>query len=290
LLEVLEALVAKPLLISGVTPAALFRVIERYAPTVLVDEWDSTGEEMQEALRQVLNSGFRRTGRVLRCVGDDHEPVCFWTFAPKAVAGIGEVADTVASRSIRVALTRRLSGEAIARFVGFDGTELARKCARWAKDHAEQLRAARPDVPSELSDRQAEAWAPLLAIADLCGAWGELARQAALLLCGQPAGESITVALLADIRQVFDRPEPADRLRTEQLLSALNGMADRPWATFCHGAPLHAHKLSQLLGRYDIGPTTIAIGAARAKGYFRGAFEEAFARFLPPSPIPVSPI
>jgi putative DNA primase/helicase len=57
--------VARPLYVSGIKPAALLRIIETRAPTLLLDEMDAAmkqDREMAEALRGIINSGFDRAG------------------------------------------------------------------------------------------------------------------------------------------------------------------------------------------------------------------------------------
>ena len=60
-LYVLGALVPRPPPASNMTTAALFRAIDRYRPTLLIDEAD-TFLEQNEELRGVLNSGHSRMG------------------------------------------------------------------------------------------------------------------------------------------------------------------------------------------------------------------------------------
>ena len=123
------------------TAAALFRVVEGYRPTLLVDEADTFLAEADE-LRGVLNSGHRKGGQVLRTVGDDHEPRSFSTFAAVAIAIIGNLPDTLADRSVTVDLKRRLPSETVESF-RFDRVAhldvLARQAARWAPDNAAPL-------------------------------------------------------------------------------------------------------------------------------------------------------
>jgi hypothetical protein len=79
---------------SNISAAAIFRYIESHSPTLLIDEADSFARD-DEALRGVLNSGHSRdTAFVVRCEGDANEPKEFSTWAPKAIAGIGELAPT----------------------------------------------------------------------------------------------------------------------------------------------------------------------------------------------------
>jgi hypothetical protein len=121
LLEVMELLVHKPWMTGRVTAACLTRKIDAVRPTLLLDESDAAfagAEEYAEALRGVLNTGYRWNGVASCCVGQGanigfHD---FKTFCPKAIAGIGKLPDTVASRSIAIWLKRRAPGEAVEDF------------------------------------------------------------------------------------------------------------------------------------------------------------------------------
>ena len=172
----------KALPTANVSAAALFRVVEGYRPTLLVDEADTFLAESDD-LRGVLNSGHRRGGSVLRTVGDDHEPRAFATYAAVAIGIIGSLPDTLADRSIPVDLKRKLSSEVTESFridrVGHLEV-LARKAARWAADNADAIAAADPDMPPGVHSRAADNWRPLFAIADAAGGeWPKRARAAA---------------------------------------------------------------------------------------------------------------
>ena len=75
--------------------SALVRKIDRYKPTLLLDESDAAFEaksgDYSEALRGILNTGFERDGAYTMNVpvGNSWEPRDFSTFAAKAIAGIG---------------------------------------------------------------------------------------------------------------------------------------------------------------------------------------------------------
>ncbi|MET0195282.1 MAG: DUF3631 domain-containing protein, partial [Hyphomicrobiaceae bacterium] len=103
------------------------------------------------------------------------------------MAGIGSLPDTVADRSIQIEMKRKKRSEMVSRLRSRDGDELrllARKAARWAADHEIELAAADPATPPQLNDRAADAWSPLLAIADAAGGdWPRRARHAAGMLC-----------------------------------------------------------------------------------------------------------
>lgn len=127
-----------------------------------------------EGLRALLNAGNRRGTRVPRCVGPSQALVDFAIFCAKALAGIGDLPDTVADRSIPIRLKRKAPGEAVERFrrrhAEADAEPLRARVASWAADHLDGLAIAEPVLPLELNDRAADAWEPLLAIADRAGA------------------------------------------------------------------------------------------------------------------------
>jgi len=270
---------------ANITVAAMFRTVEAGRPTLLIDEADSFLKDNDE-LRGIINSGHARDGQVIRLVGDDHEPRVFSTWCPVAIAAIGGLPGTIEDRSVIIQMRRRRSDERVARFrvdrVGAQ-QELGRKAARWAADSARALRDADPAVPTELNDRAADNWRPLLAIADRAGSqWPEKARRAALELSAVIAGEPDTMRtlLLSDIRVVFGMRK-TDRLKSEALTTALNAMSDRPWPTFDRGRMMTPAGIARMLRPFGITPETIRFGEETAKGYRLSAFEDAFARYLP---------
>src|SRR5262249_10482591 len=72
LLDVIEALVNKPLVVSNTTGAALVRIISLDRPTLLVDEAD-TFLTSNEDLRGIVNAGHKKGGCIVRCEGDQNE-------------------------------------------------------------------------------------------------------------------------------------------------------------------------------------------------------------------------
>jgi putative DNA primase/helicase len=287
LLKMLGALVHRPLSTANLTAAALFRIVEAQAPTLLVDEADTFLRENEE-LRGVLNAGHdRQSAQVVRCVGDEHEPRTFRVWAPVAIAAIGKIPDTLMDRSVVVAMKRKAPGESVKRFRRREQAALAdlrRKCERWAIDCAPSLCDVQPRLPDELNDRAADNWEALLAIADLAGmGWGDRARKAAALLSGADADDEATQGetLLTDVRTVFEA-RAIDRLSTKTLLDDLAKLDGRPWAEASKGRPLTSHHLGRLLKRFDIRPGTIRLdNGSTPKGYKRADFEDAWARYVP---------
>jgi len=147
LLGLLNMLCRRPLPVANVSPAALFRVIEQSAPTLLIDEGDSFLARNEE-LRGVINAGHTRsTAFVLRTVGDDFEPRRFAVFGPKALALIGKAPHTITDRSIVIELRRKLPSERVTKLRDAPKARihaLRAALARWALDDAHRIADARP--------------------------------------------------------------------------------------------------------------------------------------------------
>jgi hypothetical protein len=152
------------------------------------------------------------------------EPRAFSTWCPMLLAGIGRLPDTVADRSITIEMTRKRPDEMVKRLGTRDGGELrdlGRKAARWVVDNLDNIERADPKVPEQLNDRAADAWSPLLAIADVAGGeWPMRARKTAVELSGGEGAETIREMLLNDIRDAFDAKK-ADRLASDDLVACL---------------------------------------------------------------------
>ncbi|MBF0310176.1 MAG: DUF3631 domain-containing protein [Magnetococcales bacterium] len=298
LLTVLGGLVPKPLHLSNITAAAVFRAIEVAQPTLLIDEAD-TFVDGKDELRGILNCGHNRaTATVLRVGGEELEVRAFCTWAPLAIAAIGRLPDTLQDRSIVISMRRKLPTEQVER-LRLDRLghlhELARKAARWANDNLSRLKDADPvDIPDCLSDRGQDNWRTLLAIADAVGGgWPDCARRAIRELAGEPdedEGGSIREMLLADIRAIWAETA-VDVLTTESLLARLTGgqFADHPWATFDRGRAMSPRALANLLKPFGIRPSTNRVGGTLAKGYRRQAFLDAFKRYIP-ADTPILPV
>jgi putative DNA primase/helicase len=184
-LAILKWLAPRSELAGSISAAALFRYIEQERPTLLIDEFDLGGGD--EEMRRILNSSHKRVGaKVIRCEGEDNRPRPFSTWAPKAIATITKLADTLRDRSILIEMRHKTVDEEIERWSEDDSVELAtlrRKLLRWTEDNAEALKNAHPEAPSALDDGAADNWRPLLAIADAAGGgWPARARAAAMRL------------------------------------------------------------------------------------------------------------
>jgi putative DNA primase/helicase len=289
LLDVLAALVLRPMAASNVSAAAVYRAVERWRPTLLLDELDTYIHDTDE-LRGVINSSHRRSqAYVARCEERAGEivPVRYSTWCARALACIGRLPETLEDRSIILRLRRRAANETVARY-RHDRTPgelepLRRQAARWARDSEAVLYAADPAMPPELHDREADSWRPLFAIAEIAGgSWPSLARDAALALSDARATSDATIGieLLRDLRTIF-AARAVPRIPTDDLIRDLTADAERPWATYQGGRSITARKLARLLDPFEIGPTKWRDGIVTARGYQAADMGDAWSRYLP---------
>jgi hypothetical protein len=296
LLDTLELVVARVWRAIQPSEAVVFRKIARDAPTLLLDEVDAIfGKNREhEGLRALLNAGNARGTKVPRCVGPSQKLVEFAVFGPKALAGIGALPETVADRSIPIAMQRKTPGEPCARFrrryAISEAGPLREGLARWGQTASKSLQAtfanieplADDDQPlAVLQDRAFEAWEPLLAIATLAGeTWKQAAIDAALVLSAdrEAETESLGVRLLADVRTIFDSGGRS-RIASAALVDELAADADSPWADW-YGKAVTQRAVAKLLSTFGIRPGTVRLqDGTTPKGYKREQFEEAWKRY-----------
>lgn len=291
-LEVTELVVPLPVEAVNVTPAYLFRKVgsDDGRPTILFDEIDTVfGPKAKdnEEIRGLLNAGHRRGAVAGRCVvrGKIVETEEIPAYCAVALAGLGGLPDTIMSRAVVVKMRRRAPSEQVEPFrrrVHVDeGHALRDRLAAWAVQVADCI--TWPEMPIGITDRNADVWEALLAVADAAGGdWPEVARVAAVALVADSKGgvPSIGIQLLSDIREVFGDD---DHQPTATLLEKLHALEESPWCDM-RGKPLDARGLSSRLRAYNIKPVNVRVGAATPKGYRREDMHDAWLRYLGPPP------
>jgi Protein of unknown function (DUF3631) len=155
-LIILQFLTPRSELASNISAAAVFRYIEDERPTLLIDEAD-TFIKNNEEVRGVLNSGHTKTAayviRTIEVCGE-HKAKRFSTWAPKAIATMRSLADTLEDRSIIVTMQRKKKTETVERLRRSDNDDFAmlrRQALRWCEDNLKILSTADPVVPDTLN-------------------------------------------------------------------------------------------------------------------------------------------
>jgi Protein of unknown function (DUF3631)/CHC2 zinc finger len=236
LLSIVSYLAPRAIASVEISGAALYRSIQLWKPSFIVDEFDAVlagTDDDKQTLRSIINSGHVRGQGVIRCEGDDKRPERFETFAPKALGMIGKkLPPATLGRCITVELQRRLKDEKIERFAHQDDAELGdlrRRLRRWSMDNADALSG---DISTPFDNRRADNWRLLLGIADLCSGveeWGDKARAAAVKLESSTDTTSPQVQCVIHIKRIFDE-DKCEAILSATLVVRLKEDLEAPWA------------------------------------------------------------
>ncbi|MFI8001882.1 DUF3631 domain-containing protein [Streptomyces sp. NPDC086010] len=306
-LEIIETLTPRAATTVNASANALFRLVsaDEGTPTLLFDEIDTVfGPKAggNEEVRGFLNSGYRRGAKSLRCVGDGSEQKAafFPSFCAVAMAGLGSLPDTILTRSVIIRMRKKAPNEKCEpyrrRVHEKQGHLLRDQLADWTATLHDQVSDAWPEMPEGVTDRPADVWEPLLAVADAAGGhWPARARAACIELIKSAASNdeaSLGVRLLTDLRdKVFCG---LDKMPTAAILEVLLSLDDAPWADLSEDGqaikPLTARRLSKLLSQYvrpdntPIKPKGIRVGSTTPKGYYAEDLTDAWNRYCRPDP------
>ncbi|MFE7269367.1 DUF3631 domain-containing protein [Streptomyces sp. NPDC057623] len=298
LLDVITETVRNPLITVNASPAAIFRSIDdEDPPSLLVDEADTLfstvkAAEKNEEVRGLINAGHQRNRPTLRVTGPEHKPTAFPTFAMAALAGIGDLPDTVMDRAVVIRMRRRAAGEKVAAFRTTRDTPalhtIRDRLSAWLQPLYQRALEMEPPMPVE--DRAADTWEPLVVIADLAGDdWPALARTACRVMTDYEAGQDeeggLRTRLLVGIRRAFAAENDPAVLGTRRLLEHLNADKEAPWAEYGANG-LTPRGLQLLLQPYGISSANRRFpDGTQAKGFARNQFLDTWARYCPqPAP------
>jgi hypothetical protein len=292
-LEAIEPLAPGSQHVLSASPAAIFRLIEQSRPTLLFDEVDTIfgrhgKDDGAEDLRGLLNAGHRRSATIPRCVGPTHQVQYFPVYAAVALAGLGHLPDTLLTRSVVIRMRRRAPDEHLSPFrrrLAFPaGKELCNRLIAWAKNLPEECGPNDwpwPTMPEGVTDRAADVWEPLLAIAEKAGGdWPDTARAActAMVSAASDARQvSLGIRLLGDLHTVFGKRHA---MWTGNILDALLALDEAPWSSL-RGEPLNARGLASFLGEYEVSSRDVKIDGVNRKGYLRADLYDAWRCYVP---------
>jgi hypothetical protein len=289
-LEISEVLVPRPVESVNVTPAYLFRKVadDEGRPTILYDEIDTVfgpRAKDNEEIRGLLNAGHRRHAKAGRCVvrGKTVMTEEIPAYCAVAMAGIGDLPDTIMGRSIILRMRRRAPSETVEpwrrRMYYDEGNKLRERLSTWADMVEQELMGYWPTMPPGVEDRAADVWEALLSVADKAGGeWPDRARVACVALVAESreGTPSLGVRLLKDLKQVFGTE---DHLSTHTILLKLYELEEAPWAEL-RGKPLDPRGLASRLRVYKVKPKDVRIGDKSLKGYYAKDLWDSWERYL----------
>jgi hypothetical protein len=281
------------------TPSYLFRKISNQdegLPTLLYDEID-TGfgpkARENEEVRGILNAGHRRGAKAGRCLIISNKVTTedLPAYCAVALAGLGSLPDSIRTRSIVIRMRRRNVSERVEpfrrRLHENEGYLIRDRLSDWAQKFRAQPELKFPDLPLEVSDRNADVWESLVMLADFAGeTWGAQSRTAAIEFTSISAAmsPSLGIQLLEDLKLIY---EYADQLPTDTIIKRLIALPERPWSSL-QGESLSPRKLSQELKEYGVKSTAIRIGDRVLRGYRRRDLHDPWNRYITPAPSEVA--
>jgi hypothetical protein len=108
---------------------------------------------------------------VLRVAGEggNMRPREYRAYCAVALAGLGHLPQTIATRAITIPMRRRAPDGLVRpyreRITRPEGEQLRRRLAAWVQRHGDGIPEA-PELPGGVTDRPADCWEPLVAIGD----------------------------------------------------------------------------------------------------------------------------
>src|SRR5262249_8586687 len=154
---------------------------------IILDELDEIftyGRDNSDYIR-LLNNGYQRDKFITRCDLNANKNISTPAYCPKAVAGlsVAQLQRATRSRPILIRMRPMKKGETVERHVDQQvGSELRDRIEAWRTTAIEDLRNIDEENLSTLTQRAAQIWHPLLAIAKLAGEdWFDRAMNAAVL-------------------------------------------------------------------------------------------------------------
>jgi hypothetical protein len=301
LVDLVSELVFNPLIATDVSPAALYRVVEKFTPTLLLDEFDNA-EQIRE-LTQLLNAGYDNNRAALRYNMDKDCAERFRTYCPKVISSIKRITDTTESRCLPIDL-QRVPADAENKLVELCDINpeffqiIKRKILAWLEDHLPEIKECRPIRPDWLHTRDWDMWRPCYVIGEVLGKEGtEWVKQAATGVFGDYVVEqSLAIEILAHLRDAAKEPhifiEPKKGkifLPSEGLVEFCNGDLEASWADWVKGDQkgLTVHRLAkELRQHFKVRSERTGYQNKDVRGYWLKKLEPYFTSFLPPEPPP----
>jgi hypothetical protein len=290
LLELLNLIVPKPLFTSNISPAALYRTIEKTRPTLLFDEAQSLsrpGSEAGEVMKEILNAGIGKDSKVVRCQGKNHEAKEFSIYSPKVFAMIGYPDGVLADRSLPVPMRRKTDTDEVQRYrsrtIEPRGHEIRDQLKAWSEENSEYAALLYDALePFDIeNDRMAELLLPLQCVLRIEGGEGmETLERYAFSLDErdkQKETQSPSIQLLVACREIM---KDAKFIPTAELIEHLVSREEEPWQNWNRGAGLNPESLAKLLRPYGIKANPDK--RRKIRGYYVADFADAWKRYLSP--------
>ena len=294
LLRLLELVTRRAYNMANVSPAAVYRLIKKEQPTLLVDEAQilaRRGSEATEVTREIFNASIDRNARIVRCGGKRMDEVFeFPIYGPKVIALIGQLDSVLADRCLPVRLERKTANQTVDRYrsrlAEADASALYDEIENWADENGQQAADAYDELApfSIENDRLAELLVPLQAVLlvvdnSLLPALEVYARK---VDDAEDDKASPGVLLLGACRELFGSHK---FVGTKELIAGLTDREEEPWQHWRRGEPISAEAIAKLLRPFGIRPARVQQKVAgkvlTTRGYYAKDFLAVWDRYLP---------
>jgi putative DNA primase/helicase len=267
-LGLLHAIAFNALLMLDPTAPVVYRLIQAYRPTMLLDEVEGLNKDDAKPILAVINSGYKAGGTVPRCEGDRIKYVePFAVYGPLALAAIKPVNVVTEDRCIPLVLQRgtdrrRINAEVNREAEGFAAIRAG--CYRLLLTRWREVRDAYATVelPPWLNGRARELWRAPLTIAAVAD------RENGLAITGD----------LLELARAHVRDRDPVSAEGEALLAVLAERLDGAESILVRPGDL-GDDLRRRLG-WSEAPTPHAVGAwLRRLGFPRGGRDRGGAHY-----------
>jgi len=280
LMGIIEAMVKNSKQASNLSAAALYFIVEKQRPVLLIDEADTILENNEE-LRTMINASYTRgSAKVLRV--PEGKPREYDTWCPKVIAMIGNPPDTIQDRSITINLKRttmktlkRWRRKYISKY------ETTRnKIESWVINNRQEIERVYDilEPTEDLKSREADNWLPLLSIAKVIdqSLVEKIEKMAVRLRVDED--ESTEIKVLRDIKNIFESILPETQLSVSELKDALNSLTESPWGNYNRGKGITSQWIWHRIKDFGICKSHRISGTRR--GWDRMDFEDSWKRYI----------
>ena len=172
-IEIAAPLCFNSVMSASMTDAAMYRSTETDRCTIFHDEAAKYSRKQKADLSErleIFNSGYKRSGSVRRCVGDDNIPTDFSTYSPKLLASIEGLEQTSADRTITLHLLRAKGEVPKFSYRRLETTFQSLRNALYVLALQYNAEVAKIysglEMVKGLKDREDELWSPIFALAE----------------------------------------------------------------------------------------------------------------------------
>jgi putative DNA primase/helicase len=284
--KVVAMLTPRAQVIAEPTGPSFYRFVDRYHPTLICDDADQLLARRDD-LAHIINTSWTKGTVIQRTDPRTGHVNQFDVFCPKVLSGIDLLAHlkpATRTRCITINLLPKLAHEQVTSFHDADDDKnfptLRSKLLRWTTDNMATIKQAKPAMPKEYTNRLADNFRLMLAIAELAGGdWPKRARTAAIKLTPEER-PSPGSRLLADMRDLFAKH--GKMLASTQVVTLLVSNDEGEWANYRGRGPINKYEVAQLLRPYGVKPDVFSLRGQNVRGYKAEWFETAFTHYLPP--------